>query len=576
MTIYHNLLVGTSTPQERALFYDMLQNGNLYLGFGRANPIWGFGTLIKIKQNTGSVNTHLAFPNDIIGTAADQPGKFYTEETNQMFTNGVGNTTVHIGYKPKNATTWTNFFTDGTSDIGDLELIHMNSEWCMIKGLNSTYLERKITELGIVNYDYGIFAWDHDTSTVAVIEALDLVQRKEIKQSVRLMYNTKTNATAPTTAIDASIIGSLYRNVNALGEMYISGLDADFVQAGVGYIENNSLVNATFFLTDENGVVLVDKIKYVGKNVDPNEISITLSYPLVNESVQNSGRMKMLSTGISNRLAIYYEQFDDGTDTSDILPAPVTLEYLKNTAFQKSLFDVQGMIKINPVITSGNDGACTASGNTLTTSSDLSSVTTSHKLQLVGLHQGTFTIASAAGGTITINETFPETLTSTDWFIQETSELNFARRIDNQDTKNILFGVKDTNGNVTDPNFPGVDSVSPNPVITVTINDNSETSVEYAVTNDITDAKNYMFDLVEVSKIVTPTEATTGIYRELFLCYNPKNSVGVNCTNTEYNHAGIFNESKHEYDLGTIVYIARKEPVFREHLQTDEDFKILF
>ena len=145
-----------------------------------------------------------------------------------------------------------------------------------------------------------------------------------------------------------------------------------------------------------------------------------------------------------------------------------------------------------------------------------------------------------------------------------------------------MLGVPNPGGQDTrmvDPNYPGVASVSFANIITTTIDDDSETSVDYAVTTNIADAITYSFDFVQIDKSITGGvggEVTEEIYRELFICFNPKDANGVNLTVTEATHTDLFQETNHTYDLGTILYLARKEPVFRKHLQSPEEFKIIF
>ena len=584
MTKSYDLLVGTSVDYQRSLFYEMLSSGNLYLGFGRNSPIWGFGTLIQLEHNS-------TYPTDAIATAQSQGTKFYDIETDGIISGGniAGSDTVFVGYKLKSATSWT-FVLEGEAGIGNLSLLHMNENWAMIKGLNSEYIENLLSKYSISSYDYALFNYNKELTTLCAISLMDNVTPLEIKEEVKLMYSTGENATSPTTAFNSSLIGTLYKHINNLGETYISGLESSFVIDGLGYIEQNSLNSASYFITDVNGVILQDNIKYINITHSTEEIAIEFSYPIVGEVIQNSGRLKFVSQGPSDRLAIFYEQFQDGVDVSDITPPPMSLDYLKSGAFQKSIFDIQGMIKINSLQVNGNDGGTTIATSSFTTDVNMTTLSVDElagsKLVLCGLDAGLYAIVTntnlASGNTIVVSEIFPKTLTNSDFFIRKDDELKFARRIDNQTTKDVLLGVPNPGGQDTravDPNYPGVPSVSLANVITTIIDDDTETAVDYAVTANISDAITYSFDFVQIDKSVAGGvggEVTENIYRELFVCFNPKDANGANMTASEATHADLFQETNHTYDLGTILYLARKEPVFRKHLQSPEDFKIIF
>ena len=574
----HNLLVGSSTDHEKALFFDMLQNGNLYFGFGRKDTIWGFSTLIKIAHSR-------TWSSSIMGSAQGQTGRFYDRNTDDIIS--IGNTTgedsVFIAYIDKTAddTVFGNyvFLLEGNSGIGNLSLEYMNEEWVRIKGLQSDYMEQTLVNNPLVNYKYVLFSYDKDITSVTSISLMDDIQRPEIKQPIKLMYSSSTNATAPTTSFDSSQIGSLYRHINNIGESYISGIESTFITTGQGVIEDSGLTSATFFITDANGIVLQDGLTYYQKLEDNDEISLVFSYDIAGSAISETGRLKLSSVTPSDQLAVFYEQFEDGQEVSDVLPAPLKLSYLKSDAFNSSLLQVNGFVKVNPFLVNGNSGSVTGSTSVFDTGLDLSTYSSNgladKKLQLLGLEAGTYSIVSntstGTNDTVTVSETFPSTLSNQDFFIREAGELNFARRVDNQTTYDILFGK------ASDPvTYPGVNGISISNNITVSVDGDSETSVDYAITSDAELAKKWFFDLVEITKSIQSTEVSTDIYRELIICFNPKLSNGKLATATEITHTDLFDTTNHKYDLGTVIYLARKEPVFRKHLQSPETFKVLF
>ncbi|MCH7516716.1 MAG: hypothetical protein IIB08_06280, partial [Bacteroidetes bacterium] len=57
MLVEHNFLVGTQIEYEKSLFFDLMESGDIYLGFARNEPIWGFTSLLKITHtNTWAAN----------------------------------------------------------------------------------------------------------------------------------------------------------------------------------------------------------------------------------------------------------------------------------------------------------------------------------------------------------------------------------------------------------------------------------------------------------------------------------------------------------------------------------------
>jgi len=109
----------------------------------------------------------------------------------------------------------------------------------------------------------------------------------------------------------------------------------------------------------------------------------------------------------------------------------------------------------------------------------------------------------------------------------------------------------------------------------ITIENDAETTVSYATTSSIDIARNYGFDLVRVGKTLDSTTPTDSTYRQLFLCYLPKDKDGAALTASTADHDAIFSTTNHEYDLGTVLYLANKAPVYRKYLGEDETFVIM-
>lgn len=521
MSVQNTFLVGTAINYSQSLFFDLMESGDVYMGFSRSNPVWGFASLLKIQHS--STRTWSTGVMAQAGGGVSQTDKFYDINKIADLTVDVdrvdGDDRVYLSYilKADDAGEQSNHNILSTVDIGTLTLDYMNEEWAQIRGLNTDFLEDTITSFPVDTYDYYLF--NHrvgaDTASRTPIEVVSKIIPPTIKNPVRLMYTTSLNPTGPTTSLGNNLVGNLVESINVLGERTITGLNNTFVTDGTGYIINNSLTAATYYLTTSDGVVTQDSMKFVEQIKDGNEISLIFSYPLIGEAIQNSGRLRITTSANSDQLAIFNERFSDGVFTSDNVPPPLFLNYLKTPMFHSSIFDVQGLVRI------------------------------------------------------------------------DATDVDFARRVDNQDTHDLLFG------NASDPvTFPGVPELTETPgtpkagaQITITINDDPATSVDFAITNDISVARRFGFDLVRVQKTLDSATPNDTVYRQLFLCYRPKDKDGndLDISQTSFLHDDLFQKTdvdsdgaaEWEYDLGTILFMANKKPVFRKHLSQDEEFTLL-
>ena len=512
MSVQHITIAGTTTNYDRSLFFDLMESGDVYLGLSRTSPVWGFSTLIKIKHTRTWATGVMGQANGGIPETLSNE-KFYDINSSDILLAAevpAGSDRVYIAYIDNNDDTEVigNYTFVDSSDIGTLTLEYMNEDWARIKGFNSSYFENLLINNTTSNYDYYIFNYQQDIESKTVIEPVSRVSAPKISQPVRLMYTTVTPATEPTTAFGNNLIGDLVKTINIFGETSITGLNSSFVTDGNGYVVDNSLNSATFYLTTADGVIIQGDMRFVEQIENGNEISLIFSYPIVAEAVQNSGRLKITVTNNSEKLAVFSERFTDGTFVSDNTPPPLFLNYLKIPMFHTSILDVLGLVRIDP------------------------------------------------------------------------SEVDFARRIDNLDTEKLIFG------DATDPtNFPGIPELVDSPgvpavgsevSIEVEIAADTTTTTTFAITNDINVARRYGFDLVRVEKTLDSNTPTSAVYRQLFVCYRPldEDENDLDLSVTEFTHDDIFNETKHQYNLGTILYIANKQPVFREYLNQDEQFTL--
>jgi len=356
--VEHNFIAGTSIDYDKSLFFDLMTSGNAYLGFSRNEPIWGFCSLLKIRHRTTfDDSSSRTWPTDIMGQAnggspeTDASKKFYDLNSEDILLPGEipsAAKNVYMSYilKSADATVKTNHTFLNSDGIGILTVDYMNDEWMRIRGLSSDYLDYMISQYPVDEYDYYIFNYYQEVDSRTAIEVVDEVVRSTIEYPVRLMYSTETNAGYPTTAFGNNLIGNLTRSINIFGETEIIGLRGDFVTDGSGYIDNNSLENAIFFITNADGIVIQDNMRYVSTYETGDEISLIFSYPLVGEASQNSGRIKVRNTVNPNTLVAFHERYTTGADINDGNPPPLTLNYLKTGMIHSSIMDVLGIKQI--------------------------------------------------------------------------------------------------------------------------------------------------------------------------------------------------------------------------------------
>ncbi len=146
-----------------------------------------------------------------------------------------------------------------------------------------------------------------------------------------------------------------------------------------------------------------------------------------------------------------------------------------------------------------------------------------------------------------------------------TDNVRFAKRIDNQANYDFLVAA-----GMSEDTYPTGNLES------IMVDDDPDTEIQFFVTDDINFAKQYYFDLVRINKILDETTPTDAVYRQLFVCYRPYEEDGTTlCTAATRVHDDIFNESTHSYNLGTLLYLSNKTPVYRKFLSASEDITIL-
>lgn len=108
---------------------------------------------------------------------------------------------------------------------------------------------------------------------------------------------------------------------------------------------------------------------------------------------------------------------------------------------------------------------------------------------------------------------------------------------------------------------------------------NTIVKVEYAVTDSYIKAIKYNMNkvMVEMKLPTLPELIYSGIYRQIAIVHQPKyfNGVMVNCGDDDIYNESFYDFNNHKYDIGTVIFLANKTPIYRQYLNDKEVFKLI-
>ena len=550
----YNILSGASPDVNTRLYFDMFLSEKVYLGFARRDPVWGLASLIKVQHRQ-------PWPFGVMASIADQgqptaDKKFFDLNSYRLYpetAQSLDAKAVYFGRVRKDnyvdpvAKTFTQarveFF--GEEEVGQVTLDYMSSEWARVQGLDPRW---QPSDFDV--YDYYIFNSNFDCDNASRIEMMKVVEAPALYTRCYIAYTTSSTSVLPTARITDA--GVLERRIGLNGELVITGMKAD-------YDLPDAIKNATFFIVDENGVILMDALAYVETLQDDAERALVFSY---NTVAGNASKFKV-TTGENylNRLAIFNESHPVASlaaPVADNNPPSLQMGYVKHPTITKSIFDELGLVKI--------------------TASDVKFVKemmyTDQAAEMVALgftietmnvardedhDRGTVRLDVAAG--VTNIPLFDDhTFVVGDAFTAGLVTCNIVK-IDRRHGSSCIYLDRPTSVAFT--------------AGTVLTSDNTRTSydVEYAVTTDPDLAVEFLCDSVMIEKALSSTVPTDEIYRQLFICYRPKDDVGAECSLDTY--SDTFDQAAYMWNFGMLLYISNKVPVYRRYIVGEETFKIV-
>lgn len=598
-----NYLSGSSIDNITSFLFDALNSGDCYLGFGRGTSKnqWGINTLINISHK--EVNGSSYFPNVDTAINGDNSvaNKFFDLNSMKYIAANDSNRTVYI---EKYANSDINFTTPlplGGNPGNDLKMTYLGKDWALIQGLNPNFYTF-MTPSSTASY----YIFNYQSNKLLPIK----INTKLFSNIPYFTTNCKLFMSPNGSGTPVLVKDSIQRTTNILGETYVSGfrdlidiqesdIDAIFNEGVSADDKKTLLLNSTFTLYDDVGNILIDNLLLD----DPNpgntqqiysEVTgysyaqkyLTFKYLYINDDYQY---IKFtIGAKQVNELAIWPEAlpYTSIVPVADANPPALDVSYLKSAGIHNSIFDVNGLIRINPA-TSGEVMFVKELNNNAEIADFTNKGFQIENLILNGeqiKHTGIVKTSVSASTSTNIIELqdFHTFVVGDQLFIP------FEPNIFSANPPGILYTLIDVD------RTSGSSSITLNQ--NIVLNDtlyadtllNSEytnvsSKIVLAKTNDIDKALNNGLYNVMISKTVDLTgvnSPTEGLYRQLFIAYKPKTTLGVQCTADIYNGDNLvtsanFNPTTWTYNNGIILYLSNKIPIYRKWASANEEFKII-
>lgn len=577
----YSFLSGSSIDNVSRSSLDMFISGDCYLGFSRGtgDNQWGTLALINVEAEvyagieTGYITTNNA--SAIFATASSSAVSGIFNDTKPL-TTYVNNTS------PASANNAWIVSADLDEQI-EIRIIEGNESWLLVEGLPQDYYTLLNTTLASNIYIYR----NHLVTSVG-------------STTPRFRILKKSKDFIPTYSVDCSlyavdslfnetlIANNLQRTITILGETQVTGLN-NFAHATSGDSEYNLLSKTylqthSFKLVDNSSKVIVDNMKWVDTNSN-------LTYTVLN-SLNNSSEM-FLTMAVSatagytqhikiavgpNQIDEYaiwneYLPFDSVIINSDSNPPGLEISYLRTPLIERSIFDVNGLYNIpTSAVKFVKELLTTEEYNTYNEMQSHGISRTSITLEGNPTnHYGTVSTSAVSGNKIYFS--------AHNFVVGDIIEIPIdpIYNIDGLTTEYNVIAVDYSNNSITLNQNLNLSNILP---IGITLT--SETSsinaiINYAYTTDIVTALRYGLTsiMIELSIPSSGDGIYDGLYRQLFVSYQPKDNNGAICTNQTYNQS-IYNTSKHHTDIGTLLYLSNKIPVYRKYINIDsENFTLI-
>lgn len=568
----YNKLSGTTVDINKKLLFREFESENCYLGFARRDSTWGSSALIGIE---------FIPPTSL--------SNFITKD---KITNTNKSDRIVGIYK--------------SVDGGELQVIYsniileyVNDSWCLVKSLPSDYKNS-------IYLSNGVSYYISFTSNGIVHKAK--IRVKDIPSGLvepTFLYTNNNN--------DARILlPNLSRRISVNGEIEYYGLvDSLFTGSATeaSLIELSQNANTYFYFTNSYSLAVTERL-YLKTNFLNNVESIFfydanngkyLLFKGTNSSqpfyIKLSYNDSIIDFEIYNENTPFpYPLVDFGNNVSDTNPPALTKDYITLSSLEQSIFEVESYIKIKK--------NATVDGYT----SQISYVKEiKEEEQSNWITNNLFNTSTKRIESIIVNTTeesykFTNSRPKPDGKLYTTSDRivylwsnvflkNDQISIDSN-VYTIIYVNNDNSSITLDKNLITVIVAKDNEAIyenasqiKTIIATNVNNIAYYAVCDNFDDGMKYGMDSIMITMNIPKSAPALydGLYRQLFVSINPyvfESNVKTNCTDNFYSNHDVetlYDTTTHKYDVGTIVYLSNKNPVYRKYIKdnTNEYFKIV-
>lgn len=600
-----NFLSGSSIDNTTKLLYDILSSGRCYLGFARGevndispvpNVQWGVNSLVYIEfpAVTGSKNITTV----MVTGAGDAASGTKFHDISSLRTLGLsGSPSLQIVKIYKAPVTATNIGQcTQVLDTATMRSNYVSTNWMMIEGIPRDYFTTVSASAG---YEYIIVNSNNDWTNRARI----------LKKSFVNVPFYVTDCELWTKSPSAEMIANNLQKIsNIIGESYVVGLTDPLNAPGklqnpsVDAVANKTYLEAaTFQLRSKSGEILIDDMTMMDPDGSARQIYFEVLDPegdlgnstrhLAFQYQYTQGEFQTIKVIVGNRqvdeLAIWNEKqpYDSVIPNCDASPPGIEVSFLKNPVLVGSIFDVKGLVNIP------------ASSITYIKEMTSNAVSAEYSgygfeiesIELSGepiVHTGSVSGVGPDLKTIYL-EPYHTFVTGDVVKFEGISQSYSVTAVDYHSASGSITLTTVLPYSI--PKATGVYSL-PNEVVA---------KIAIAKTTDKRKALRYGFNsaMVDIKVFLTndasgnawtgsasAANPTDEIYRQLFIAYEAKDASGNELTlptyktNPSWSNDLLFNRSTWEWDMGTIMYLSNKIPIYRKYAKSStgkEEFKII-
>lgn len=575
----YTFLSGSTVDNVTKTTLDMLASGESYVGFARGTGDYQWGTLalINVEAQIYNGSNYITTNNasQILATASSSAVSGIFNDLKPIINSNpvTGNNAYIIGSDLDNAI--------------EIKLIEANESWLLIEGLPNDYY---ITLNKAISGD-GLYI-------VRSLNGGSLDPAQYV--TPRFKIQKKLNDYIPTYTIDCNLYGvdednnetliaeNLQRSITILGETQVTGL-IDISNAGsaepvYNLTQKDYLQTHSFKLVDLSGNPLIENLIWVSSD-SANTYSVVNSSSnsemfltfAVSAAAGYTQHIK-ISVGANqvNSFAIWneYLPYDTNILNSDSNPPGLEISYLRTPLIERSIFDVNGLYNIpSSAVKFVKELYTTAEYALYNNMTNYGISGTSITLSgAPSNHYGSLSASAGNGENELIfdghNFVVGDLITIPIDPIYNINGLTETYKVIGVDYGTDTITVSgDLNLSTYLPIGYTLES-SASPINAV---------LHYAYTNDIKTALRHGLTnvMIDLSVPISGTNIYDGLYRQLFICYNPKDSSGVVCDESSYNQP-IYNSTTHTTEIGTLLYVANKVPVYRKYINmATENFTLI-